>query len=178
MAEPVTIARPYAEAAFRLAREQNALPAWTDALALIDAVVADAQVAALIDAPNVGAAQIEGVIIGAVGQHLSGEARNFVQVLVQNRRLALIGHIRDLFATLRREHEGTMEATVLSALPLADGQLQPLIAALEQKYGRKITAKVELDPQLIGGLKIMVGDKVIDATVRGRLDAMAAALTH
>lgn len=178
MAEPVTIARPYAEAAFRFAREQNALPAWSDALQLIKAVVADAQIAALIDAPNVGAAQLEGVIIGAVGKHLSGEARNFVQVLVQNRRLGLIVPILDMFEDLRREHEGTMEATVISALPLADGQLQPLIIALEKKYGRKITAKVELDPQLIGGLKIVVGDKVIDATVRGRLDAMVAALTH
>jgi len=178
MAEPVTIARPYAEAAFRLAREQNALPAWSDALALINAVVEDAQVAALVDAPNVGAAQLEGVIIGAVGKHLSGEARNFVQVLVQNRRLGLIEQIRDMFEALRREHEGMMEATILSALPLADSQLQPLVTALEQKYGRKITAKVEIDPQLIGGLKILVGDKVIDATVRGRLDAMAAALTH
>lgn len=178
MAEPVTIARPYAEAAFRLAREQNALPAWSDALALINAVVADPQVAELIDAPNVGAAQLEGVIIGAVGKHLSGESRNFVQVLVQNRRLGLIEQIRDMFEALRREHEGMMEATILTALPLADSQLQPLVAALEQKYGRKITAKVEIDPQLIGGLKILVGDKVIDATVRGRLDAMAAALTH
>ena len=178
MAEPVTIARPYAEAAFRLAREQNALPAWSDALQLINAVVADAQIAALIDAPNVGAVELEGVIIGAVGKHLSGEARNFVQMLVQNRRLGLIVQICDMFEALRREQEGVMEATVVSALPLTDGQLQPLVASLEKKYGRKITAKVELDPQLIGGLKIMVGDKVIDATVRGRLDAMAAALTH
>ena len=178
MAEPVTIARPYAEAAFRLAREQNALPAWSDALVLINAVVADAQIAVLIDDPNVGIAQLEGVIIGAVGKHLSGEARNFVQMLVQNRRLGLIVQICDMFEALRREQEGVMEATVVSALPLTDGQLQPLVASLEKKYGRKITAKVELDPQLIGGLKIMVGDKVIDATVRGRLDAMAAALTH
>lgn len=178
MAEPVTIARPYAEAAFKLAREQNALPAWSDALELINAVVADAQIAALIDAPNVGAAQLEGVIIGAVGKNLSGEARNFVQVLVQNRRLGLIVQIRDMYEALRRDHEGAMEATVVSALPMADGQLQSLVATLEKKYGRKITAKVELDPKLIGGLKIMVGDKVIDATVRGKLDAMAAALTH
>ena len=174
MAEPVTIARPYAEAAFKLAREQNALPAWSDALELINAVVADA----LIDAPNVGAAELEGVIIGAVGKNLSGEARNFVQVLVQNRRLGLIVQIRDMYESLRRDHEGAMEATVVSALPLADGQLQSLVASLEKKYGRKITAKVELDPKLIGGLKIVVGDKVIDATVRGKLDAMAAALTH
>ncbi len=71
-----------------------------------------------------------------------------------------------------------MEATVVSALPVDDAQLNSLVAALEKKYSRKITARVKIDPQLIGGLKIMVGDKVIDATVRGRLDAMAAALTH
>lgn len=178
MAEPVTIARPYAEAAFKLAREQNALPAWSDALDLIAAVVADPQLAALIGAPQVGTAQVENIIIGAIGKQLSGEARNFVQVLAQNRRLVLMPQIVELFGALRREYEGEMEATVVSALPVDDAQLKALVAALEQKYGRKITARVELDPQLIGGLKIMVGDKVIDATVRGRLDAMAAALTH
>ncbi|MCE3000680.1 MAG: F0F1 ATP synthase subunit delta [Betaproteobacteria bacterium] len=178
MAEPVTIARPYAEAAFRLAREQNALPAWSDALALIETVVAEPQVAAVIAAPQVSAAQVEALIIGAIGKHLSGEARNFVQVLAQNRRLGVAGQIRGSFESLRREHEGTMEATVVSALPVEDAQLKSLVSALEQKYGRRITAKVELDPKLIGGLKILVGDKVIDATVRGKLDAMAAALTH
>lgn len=178
MAEPVTIARPYAEAAFRLAREQNMLPAWSDVLELIATVVADPQVAALVNTPQVSAAQLEGVIIGAVGKHLSGEACNFVQVLVHNRRLGLIEQIRKSYEALRREHEGVMEATVFSALPVDDGQRKSLVAALEKKYCRKITAKVEIDPLLIGGLKIMVGDKVIDATVRGKLNAMAAALTH
>ncbi|MBM3372573.1 MAG: F0F1 ATP synthase subunit delta [Betaproteobacteria bacterium] len=178
MAEPVTIARPYAEAAFRLAREQNALPAWSEALVLIETVAAEPQVAAVIAAPQVSAAQVEALIIGAIGKHLSGEARNFVQVLAQNRRLGVAGQIRASFEALRREHEGTMEATVVSALPVEDAQLKSLVSALEQKYGRRITAKVELDPKLIGGLKILVGDKVIDATVRGKLDAMAAALTH
>ena len=176
MAEPVTIARPYAEAAFRLACEQNALSAWSDALALINAVVADAQIAALIDAPNVGAAQLEGVIIGAVGKHLSGEARNFVQVLVQNRRLGLIAQIRDMFEALRREHEGTMEATVVSAMPLADGQLQSLVATLEKKYGRKITAKVELDPKLIGGLRVKVGSRLVDASIAAKLGRLQLAM--
>lgn len=178
MAEPVTIARPYAEAAFKLAREQNALVAWSDALELIGAVVADDQVRALIGAPNVGAAQLEGLILGVIGEKISGEARNLVQMLAQNRRLELMPQIRELFLGLRREHEGALEATVVSALPVSDSQLQTLVTALEQKYDRRITARVELDPQLIGGLKIMIGDKVIDATVRGRLDAMAAALTH
>lgn len=178
MAEPVTVARPYAEAVFKLANESNALSTWADALANVDGVVADARVQACITDPNVSAQQLEGLVLGVVGDKLTGEARNFVQVLVQNRRLGLIAQIRDMFEALRREHEGTMEATVVSAMPLADGQLQSLVATLEKKYGRRITAKVELDPKLIGGLKIMVGDKVIDATVRGKLDAMAAALTH
>jgi F-type H+-transporting ATPase subunit delta len=178
MAEPVTIARPYAEAAFRLAREQNALPAWSDALALIDTVVSEPQVAAVIAAPQVGAAQVESLILGVIGKHLSGEARNFVQVLAQNRRLDVAAQIRASFEALRREHEGALEATVVSAMPVDDAQLKTLVTALEKKYGRTITARVEIDPQLIGGLKILVGDKVIDATVRGKLDAMAAALTH
>jgi len=76
------------------------------------------------------------------------------------------------------EHEGVLEAIVISALPIGDEQVKPLLASLESKFKRRITARVEIDPQLIGGVKIVVGDKVIDASVRGRLDAMAATLTH
>jgi F-type H+-transporting ATPase subunit delta len=178
MAELVTIARPYAEAVFRLAREQNALAAWADALALIDTVVSDPQVHGLLDAPTVTAGQLEDLIIGAVGKHLSGEARNLVQLLIQNRRLGVVAEIRAGYEALKREHEGSMEATIVSALTLDDSQVGNIVAALEKKYGRKIMARVELDSQLIGGVKIVVGDKVIDATVRGRLDAMAAALVQ
>jgi len=178
MAELVTIARPYAEAVFRLAREQNALVAWADALALIDAVVRDPQVNVLLDAPTVTAGQLEDLITGAVGKYLSVEARNLVQLLIQNRRLGVIAEIRAGFEALKREQEGGMEATIVSALKLDDGQVGTIVSALEKKYGRKIMAKVELDSQLIGGVKIVAGDKVIDATVRGRLDAMAAALAQ
>lgn len=182
MAEPVTIARPYAEAVFKLAREHNALAQWSDALANLDVVVGDARVQAIISDPNVSAQQLEGLILGVIGDKLdapvANEARNFVQVLVQNGRLELTPHIRELYETLKREQEGVLEARVISALPVSDDQAKTLIAALETKFKRRITAKVEVDPQLIGGVKIVVGDKVIDATVRGRLDAMAATLTH
>jgi F-type H+-transporting ATPase subunit delta len=99
-------------------------------------------------------------------------------VLVANGRLQLVGEIRAMFDELKREHEGVLEATVVSALPVTDEQVKPLLAALEKKFGRKVTAQVEVDPELIGGARIVVGDKVIDATVRGRLDAMAAALAR
>ena len=178
MAEPVTIARPYAEAVYKLAREKDALAQWSDALANLDAVVSDARVQAIISDPNVSAQQLEGLVLGVIGEKLEGTARNFVQVLVQNGRLELTPHIRGVYENLKREHEGTLEAKIISALPVSDDQVKTLVAALETKFKRKITARVEIDAQLIGGVKIVVGDKVIDATVRGRLDAMATALTH
>ncbi|MBY0271719.1 MAG: F0F1 ATP synthase subunit delta [Burkholderiales bacterium] len=182
MAESVTIARPYAEAVFKIAREKNALAQWSDALANLDAVVGDTRVQGIISDPNVSAQQLEGLVLGVIGDkfgaEVAKEARNFIQVLVQNGRLELTPHIRGVYEGLKREHEGTLEATVISALPISDEQVKALVATLETKFKRKITAKVEIDPQLIGGVKIVVGDKVIDATVRGRLDAMATALTH
>ncbi|MGA0032718.1 MAG: F0F1 ATP synthase subunit delta [Burkholderiales bacterium] len=182
MAEPVTIARPYAEAVFKIARVNNALAPWADALANLDAVVGDVRVQSLISDPNVSAQQLETLVLGVIGDKLDAviaeEARNFMRVLVQNGRLDVTPQIRGLYDDLKREHEGVLEAIVISALPIGDEQVKPLLASLESKFKRRITAKVEIDPQLIGGVKIVVGDKVIDATVRGRLDAMAATLTH
>ncbi len=178
MAEPITIARPYAEAVFKLASESNALAAWADAIANIDGVVADSRVQACISDPKVSAQQLEGLVLGVVGDKLTGDARNFVQVLVQNNRLDLMPLIRTHFEALKREKEGVLEAKIISALAMNDAQVKQLVAQLEAKYQRKVTAQVETDASLIGGVKIVVGDKVIDATVRGKLDAMAAALVN
>jgi F-type H+-transporting ATPase subunit delta len=178
MAELVTIARPYAEAAFKLARETESLQRWSDMLALIEAVATDESVATRIGDPSVDDRALESVMLGALGERLDGPGRNFVQVLIQNGRLDVVSDVRALFEEQRREHEGVVEAKIISALPVDDSQAGALIAALEKKYGRKVNAQVEIDPELIGGARIVVGDKVIDATVRGRLDAMAAALAH
>jgi F-type H+-transporting ATPase subunit delta len=178
MAEAATIARPYAEAVFKLASERDALPAWSDALANIDGVVADARVQACISDPKVSEQQLEALVIGVVGDKLSGDARNFVQVLVRNNRLDLMPLIRAHYEALKREKEGVLEVKIISALQMNEEQVRQLVAQIESKYKRKVTAQVETDASLIGGVKIVVGDKVIDATVRGKLDAMAAALTH
>lgn len=178
MAELVTIARPYAEAAFKLARDANALERWSETLALIEAVVTDEDMAARIGDPNVAEGALESLILGVLGERLDGHGRNLVQLLVQNGRLDLAGHIRSLYEEQRREHEGLIDARIVSALPLGDEQVARLREALERKHGRRVNAQVEVDPELIGGARIVVGDKVIDATVRGRLDAMAVALTH
>ncbi|HEV7393951.1 MAG: synthase subcomplex delta subunit [Betaproteobacteria bacterium] len=178
MAELVTIARPYAEAAFKLALENKNLAGWSDMLSLLEAVVRDERVASRIGDPNVTDRALESLLLGAFGDRLDGQGRNFVQILIQNQRLELVPHIRTLYEELRREHEGVVEARIVSAMPIGDEQVQQLLAALEKKYGRKVNAQVEVDAALIGGARIVVGDKVIDATVRGRLDAMAAALAQ
>ena len=178
MAELATVARPYAEAAYRLGLDGNDLAHWSEMLELIEAVVRDESFAQRIGDPNVDERALEGLILGTLGDRLDGRGRNLVQVLVQNARLELVPHVRTLFEELRREHEGIVEAKLVSAMPMTDDQVQPLLAALERKYGRKVNAQVEVDPELIGGARIVVGDKVIDATVRGRLDAMAAALAR
>lgn len=178
MAELVTIARPYAEAAFRLAVEGPNLGGWSDMLALLEAVLMDKDVAQHVADPNVDDRALESLLLGLLGDKLDGQGRNFLQVLIHNGRLGLLSHIRALYEELRREHEGILEAHIISALPVSDEQLRALVETLEKKYGRKVNAQVDVDRELIGGARIMVGDKMIDGTVRGRLDAMATALTH
>jgi len=176
MAESVTIARPYAEAAFKLAREKGQFDNWSKMLQLIDLVVRDAAVARTISDPNVSSEQLQGLILGVCGDQLDGAGRNFVQMLEQNNRLALLPEIRAMFESLRLEHEGVLEAEIHSAFAIDEAQVAQLVKKLEGKYQRKVRARVSVDAKLIGGIKIVVGDQVVDATVRGKLDAMAAAL--
>ncbi len=178
MAETITIARPYAEAAFRLARENAALDQWSGMLRLLDLVVQDERVARCVGDPNVSGRELEGLILGICGEQLDGAGRNFVQVLVHNDRLTAVPAVRALFEQMRLEHEGVLEAKIHSAFAIDDAQVNQIVSKLETKYQRKVRAEVSVDPQLIGGVKIVVGDKVFDATVRGKLDAMSAALTR
>ena len=178
MAETATLARPYAEAAFRLARETKSFDRWSEMLRLLDIVVRDARVAHCIGDPNVSGRRLEGLILGICDGQLEVAGQNFVQVLVHNDRLTVVPAIRALFEQLKLEHEGVLETEIYSAFAIDAAQVDQLVRKLESKYQRKVRAKVIVDPQLIGGVKIVVGDKVFDATVRGKLDAMSVALTR
>lgn len=178
MAELATVARPYAEAAFKLARERSALAVWSDALGLLEVMVQEPLMRACISDPKVSPQALESLVLGVAGDRLDGSARNFVQVLIESGRFELLAEIRAQYEALRRDYEGVLEARIVSALPLADEQVNDLVARLEARHQRKVRARIEIDPQLIGGVRIIVGDKVIDGTVRGRLDAMAAALSR
>lgn len=177
MAENLTVARPYAEAAFALARAGGALAAWQAALERMATAAANQQMLECIADPRVPAAALAELFLGVAGE-LDVEQRNFAGVLVDNRRLDVLPEISALFVDLKNAQEGTREAVVSSAFPLDDTQVNNLVADLERKFGCKVKATVELAPELIGGVRIALGDQVIDASVRGKLNAMAISLKN
>jgi F-type H+-transporting ATPase subunit delta len=176
MAEPSTVARPYAEAAFKLADRAGALARWSEMLGALALVAQDARVRAAIGDPNRSDAQVAGLFIAVLAGRLSGEGENFVRVLAENGRLDLLPEIRRQFEALKDEREGVVEAEVQSAFELSDAQLQDLVQRLERKTGRKVRARVAVDRELIGGVKIVLGDKVIDGSARAQLVALETAL--
>lgn len=176
MAEPSTIARPYAEAAFRLADAQGKLAEWSVALANLAAVVADARVLRAIGDPNLSAPRVAGLILAVLDGRLSGEAQNFVRLLAENGRLDVVPEIQAQYAALRNAREGIVQAEIVSAFELEDAQLADLVARLERRTGRKVNARVSIDRELIGGVKVILGDQVIDGSARAQLGALDQAL--
>ena len=176
MAENVTIARPYAEAIFALADAGGALGRWSQTLAVMATVAANPELRAATGDPNLSAEQVYGLFAGACGD-LATEAQNLVRVLIENGRLATLPEIRDIYEELKNAREGVVDAVITSAYPLASGQLSALVAELEQRFKRKVKPEVNVDAALIGGVRMQVGNEVIDGSVRGKLAAMAAALT-
>lgn len=172
MAELTTIARPYAEAAFELAREENALAAWSGMLHFVATIVADARVALALDNPQLETRDKEELLLSIAGDRIDAQGRNFVRVLVEAERVALLPQISELFDALKDRAEGTAKATIESAFPLTGAQLGELRAALERRFGKKIEAEVVVNPDLIGGARVTVGDSVMDASVQAKLQAM------
>jgi F-type H+-transporting ATPase subunit delta len=173
MAEPTTIARPYAEAAFDLARGDNALAVWSSMLRYASAVVADPAMARALDNPKLTAGDKESLLLSVCGDRLDAAGRRFVRVLLEAERVAFLPHIARLFDELKNDAEGVAMARIDSAFPLTDAQVAELKAALEKRFGKKIEPTVSVDPELVGGARITVGDTVIDASVRAQLQAMA-----
>ncbi|MGZ8250719.1 MAG: F0F1 ATP synthase subunit delta [Methylophilaceae bacterium] len=176
MAEAITIARPYATAVFRLAKEKSALAGWSDQLSLLAAIAGDAQMKALIDDPKLPSSELERLVLAVCDGKLSEQAVNLVKLLIENNRLVIVADIAAAYEELKAQDEGTLEAELTAAAQPTDAQVKALVKQLEAKFGKKVEAQVKLDPELIGGIKIVVGDTVIDASVRGQLQALAYTL--
>jgi F-type H+-transporting ATPase subunit delta len=176
VAEPITVARPYAEAVFALATETNSLPVWSEMLRSASAVAADPRVRSALDNPKLSAGDKEALFLSLCGEQLDAGGRSFIRVLTAADRIGLLTEIRKLFELKKDEADGVARAQITSAFPVEEAQLAGLKAALERRFGKKIETRVTVDPALIGGARIVVGDTVIDGSVHGELQAMASHL--
>jgi F-type H+-transporting ATPase subunit delta len=178
MAELATIARPYAEALFKACADKGAdlgsTVAWVEELA---AIAANPQLRQLADNPNVSGTQVFDLITGVAKSALPETARNFLRVILDNGRLDVLPEVAAQFRSLVNSKSGSSDAVVFSAFPIADAALAELGASLEKRFGRKLNLSVKQDDSLIGGVRVVVGDEVLDTSVKARLEQMKAALT-
>jgi len=175
MAELATIARPYAEALFRVAKA-GSLSAWFDLVSEMAQAAAHPDVKALAQNPALSDQQVAATFVSVLKTPLSVEAQNFVNTLVDNGRLTLLPEIAAQFHVLKNAQEGAADAEITSAFALTDAQLKDLVATLEKKFGRKLTPSVKVDEALIGGVRVVVGDEVFDTSVRAKLQQLHVAL--
>ena len=175
MAESLTIARPYAEAAFKLAQGPQALAHWSDALSRLAAVVASPAAHGLLGNPRIKHEQVAQLVSEVAGD-LSTDQLGFLRLLAENERLTVLPEIVGHFERLKNDADGVLDARIDSAYPLTEQQSAEVVATLEGKYGRKVKATVSVVPELIGGISIRIGDEVLDTSVRGKLAQLADAL--
>jgi F-type H+-transporting ATPase subunit delta len=176
MAELATIARPYAEALFRVAKSGN-LAQWSDAVSEMAQLAAHPEVKAFISNPKISKQQIAETFLSLLKTGAGPEVKNFVGMLVENDRLILLPEIAEQFHALKNAQEGAADAEITSAFALSDAQVKDLVATLEKKFGRKLNPSVTVDNALIGGVRVVVGDQVLDTSVRAKLQKMHTALT-
>jgi F-type H+-transporting ATPase subunit delta len=176
VAEAATIARPYAEAVFGLAQKAGAFAPWLERLAIMARVAAHPEMRSCISNPNLGSKQLYDLFIELCKEDFPVDARNFVRVLIANDRVALLPEIHRQFVELKNELEGVVEAEIRTAFPLDNAQINGLVADISRRLKRRVQPRVALDKELIGGVRITAGDEVIDGSVRGKLEEMAAAL--
>ena len=176
MAELATLARPYAEALFQVA-EKGDLKQASAELDALASVAANPQLRQFADAPKSGAAQVFDVITGVVNAPLSDASKNLLRAVIDNGRLSVLPEIAAQFHVLASERSGVSDAVVHSAFPIEPAQLADVVAMLEKRFKRKLNATVQVQPDLIGGIRVVVGDEVLDTSVKARLEQMKAALT-
>ena len=176
MAELATIARPYAEALFQVARQHD-LNAWREQIDALALVAGDAGLRQFADHPKSLPGQVFDVMVEAAKLPLAEGMRNFLRTVIDNGRLDALPAVAAQFHRLASEAQGVAEAQVESAFALDAAQLADLLAVLEKRFGRKLTATVTVEPSLIGGVRVTVGDEVLDTSVRARLERMKTTLT-
>jgi F-type H+-transporting ATPase subunit delta len=175
MAELATIARPYAEALFKAtSKDLNGAAVWVDALS---AVAQNAQLQQFADSPKASTDQVFDLIAGVAKVELPEAAKNFLRTVIENGRLNALPEMATQFRALKNAQSGSSDAVVHSAFPIDGAALAELAITLEKQFKRKLNLSVLLQPELIGGIRVVVGDEVFDTSVKARLEQMKVALT-
>ena len=177
MAESITIARPYAKAAFQAAKDSQALTEWSEMLGYASAVAVDENMVAVLENPALTSEQKAQFFIDVCGENLTNEVKNFVFVLSENNRLGLVSDIAELFESLKAQLEQSLDVSIESAFELSDVQSEKLAQALSKKLDRKVVIASTVNQALIGGVIIRANDLVIDASVRGKIAKLAEAIS-
>ncbi len=176
MAELATIARPYAEAFFKAVGQGDTAQS-AEQLSAVAAVAADPQLRLLADSPKTTSAQVYDVITAVVKTPLTSQVGNLLKAMIDNGRLSALPEVATQFHALTSAKSGVSDAVIYSAFEIDEAQLKAVLATLEKRFGRKLSGRVEIEPALIGGIRVVVGDEVLDTSVKARLEQMKAALT-
>lgn len=179
MAELATVARPYAEALFRVAqagKESFNLAAWSNLVSEMAQVGSHPEVQAFARNPKASESEVSATILSLLKSPLNEEAKNFLAMLIENGRISLLPEIGAQFQLLKNSVEGAADAEITSAFELSPAQVADLVTTLEKKFSRKLNPAVTVDPSLIGGVRVVVGDEVLDTSVRAKLQQMRVAL--
>jgi F-type H+-transporting ATPase subunit delta len=173
MADRLTVARPYAKAAFAQAKASGSLSSWSESLARAAVAVGDERVRDLFGSPKVTAAQLAELISGVAGAQLDQNGRNFIALLAENKRLPFLAEISQIFEALKADAERVVDVSITSAAPMGADEQGKLVAALEKRFDRKVRLDAAVDPLLIGGAVVRAGDLTIDGSVKARLARLA-----
>jgi F-type H+-transporting ATPase subunit delta len=176
MSELATLARPYAAAVFKRAKETNETEKWSQGLAFMVAVISNKEIAMVVDNPNVSNQRVCDLMLSICEEQVDNEGKNFLRLIIHNKRLALLPCVASIFEAYKAEDEGYVDVDVMSAYPLTDEVEQRFIAILENKLNKKVHMKLTVDASLIGGVLVRAGDRVIDGSIRGRLQHMQKTL--
>lgn len=176
MSESITIARPYAQAAFEEAQKQPDLKSWSEVLLSLAEAVTHAEIRTVINSPLVDKSQLANLLSDLLGGHAKPQQMNFIRLLIENQRLLLLPEIAAIFEVLKAESEKIVNVEVDSAFELSAAQQEKIVSSLKTRMGREVKLVCKINKELLGGLVIRAGDKVIDGSARTRLGELATAL--
>ncbi|MEI7840448.1 MAG: F0F1 ATP synthase subunit delta [Methylococcaceae bacterium] len=176
MSELATLARPYAVAVFKRAKETDSTKTWSKNLAFLAAVLTDKSISGVINDPKIGKSALSTLLLDICEGQLDQEGGNFLKLLIENNRLGLITAITEIFETYKAEDEGSIDVDVSTAFAFTKESKQSFNTTLEKTFGKKINMKIAVDSSLIGGVLVRAGDQVIDGSVRGQLQQLAQRL--